>query len=88
MFGKRDRTRVILDWFTISYRDIWTAVGILALLVIAALAIWYYLFYESPPQAQALEAIRQAERSLNKATQTAGGSPTLRDGLGRAREEL
>ena len=88
MFGRRDKTRVILDWFTISYRDIWTAVGILALLVIAALAIWYYLFYESPPQAQALEAIRQAERSLNKATQAAGGSANLRSGLSRAREEL
>ena len=85
---KRDKTRFILDWFTISYRDIWTAVGILALLVVAALAIWYYVFYESPPAVRALEAIGQAERALNRATLVAEGKPHLREGLDNARQEL
>jgi hypothetical protein len=83
-----DKSRILLDWFTVSYRDIAIVIGILFALLVAALLIWYFVFYESPPAEQALQAIRTAESSLNKAFRAAKDHPGLGEGLNRAREEL
>ncbi len=65
---KTNQPTVILDWFTVSYRALFTSVIIL---IVAGGAGSYFaylkLFYEGSPKAEAREAINQAEDSLEKA---------------------
>jgi hypothetical protein len=68
--GKRqaDRPTIILDWFNVSYRALFTS---LLLLIVAGGAGSYYgylkIFYEGSPKAEARQAIDEAEESLEKA---------------------
>jgi hypothetical protein len=60
------KPRVLLDWFTVSYRSVAAAV----VLVIAALAVgaWYVFFFApSKPRQEAQEAISRAEDRLGEA---------------------
>ncbi|MGH9870381.1 MAG: FecR domain-containing protein [Candidatus Polarisedimenticolia bacterium] len=65
---KAEQPTVILDWFNVSYRALFTSIIIL----IAAGGVGSYyaylkLFYEGSPKAEARQAINQAEESLEKA---------------------
>src|SRR5262245_53278794 len=60
------KPRVLLDWFTVSYRS--AMLGITLLIVAILAAGWYFFFYApSRPRAEAVEAISRAEVRLAEA---------------------
>lgn len=60
------KPRVLLDWFTVSYRSV--VLGILLLVVALAGAGWYAFFYaKGKPREEAQEAISRAETRLAEA---------------------
>lgn len=63
-----DRPTIILDWFNVSYRALFTS---LLILITAGGAGSYYaylkIFYAGSPKAEARQAIDEAEESLEKA---------------------
>jgi FecR protein len=62
------RPKVILDWFTVSYRSV--VVGGVALTVALVAVGWYLLFYApSKPRAEASEAISRASERVEEAGQ-------------------
>jgi hypothetical protein len=57
------KPRVLLDWFTVSYRSV--AAGIVLLLAVLSGAGWYFFVYApSKPRQEAQEAISRAEERL------------------------
>jgi len=80
------KPRVILDWFTVSYRSV---AAVIVLLLAAILAGgWYWLFYApSKPRQEAQEAI---SRAVERMTEAAGYSATrhLDEVRGSARSAL
>jgi len=63
-----EKPTVILDWFNVSYRALFTAV--FTLLVVAGAGsyyLYYRIFYLGSPKAEARLAIDQAEETLDKA---------------------
>ncbi len=80
------RPRVLLDWFTVSYRSV--AAGVV-LLIVALLAVGWYLFFFAPskPRQEAQEAIVRAEKRLAEASRYAGADH-LDEVRGSARSAL
>ena len=68
MLPQQQKPRVILDWFTVSYRSVATGV---VLVVAAALAAGWYFFFYAPnkPRQEAKDAIARAEERLAEAWQ-------------------
>jgi hypothetical protein len=63
-----EKSAILLEWFNISYRTLYS-IGF-ALLVVVAAGSWFTyqkLFYEGSPRAEARLAINQAEQALDKA---------------------
>ena len=63
-----ERPAILLDWFNVSYRTLYS-IGF-ALLVVLAAGSWFTyqkFFYEGSPRAEARLAINQAEEALDKA---------------------
>jgi hypothetical protein len=57
------KPRVLLDWFTVSYRSV--AAGVVLLLALLSGAGWYFFVYApSKPRQEAQEAISRAEERL------------------------
>jgi ElaB/YqjD/DUF883 family membrane-anchored ribosome-binding protein len=80
------KPRVILDWFTVSYRSAATGVVLLVAAILAG--GWYWLFYApSKPRQEAQEAVSRAEERMAEA---AGYSATrqLDEVRGSARSAL
>jgi len=68
------RSGILLDWFTVSYRSI--ALGIVAIAVAlgaVGAGVYYKFFYEESPRTRAASAIAEAEDLLGKATAEAAG---------------
>ncbi|HZI94279.1 MAG TPA: FecR domain-containing protein [Patescibacteria group bacterium] len=63
-----EKSAILLDWFNVSYRTIFTTAFVI-LLVLGAGSYYAYLkfFYEGSPKAEARLAIDQAEEALDKA---------------------
>ncbi len=61
-----EKPRVILDWFTVSYRSVVTVVVLLIAAIVAA--GWYWLFYApSKPRQEAQNAIARAAERMAEA---------------------
>jgi len=66
MPAQPQKPRVLLDWFTVSYRSV--VAGIVILVLALAAAGWYVLFYApSKPREEAQEAIARAATRLAEA---------------------
>ncbi len=71
MASKPSKSNVILDWFTVTYRSVYLAVGALLLvLAVAGGSSYYVLVYR--PRAEAEAAILRASRRLAEAGQHRG----------------
>jgi ElaB/YqjD/DUF883 family membrane-anchored ribosome-binding protein len=69
---RAQRPKVLLDWFTISYRH--AVAGALLLVVGLVVAAWYYLQYApSRPRQEAQEAIVRADERLTEASRYPAG---------------
>ena len=80
------KPKILLDWFTVSYRSVASVVVLVLAAVLAA--GWYWLFYApSKPRQEAQEAI---SRAVERMTEAAGYSanPQLDDVRGSARAAL
>ncbi len=80
------KPRVILDWFTVSYRSVATVIVLLLSAILAG--GWYWLFYApSKPRQEAQEAI---SRAVERMSEAAGYSatPHLDEVRGSARSAL
>ena len=63
MPAQQQKTNVLLDWFTVSYRSV--AAGVVLVIALAVAAGWYFFFYApSKPRQAAQEAISLAEERL------------------------
>jgi len=68
MPARRERPRIILDWFNVSYRSVVLA-GLLAVGALVA-GGWYLISYApSKPRGEALDAIHRAQDKLDEASQ-------------------
>ena len=66
------RSGILLDWFTVSYRSIVTwVVALVAVIGLAGAGIYYKFFYEESPRTRAASAISEAESLLGRATEEA-----------------
>ncbi len=66
MSAPKQKTNVLLDWFTVTYRSV--AVGIVLLIGALVAAGWYvFLYAPSKPRQEASEAIARAEERLAEA---------------------
>jgi hypothetical protein len=68
MTNNTEKPSVLLDWFNVSYRTLFTMV--FAVLLVGGVGAYYAyikVFYEGSPKEEALNAINQAEGSLEKA---------------------
>jgi len=84
-----DKQKIILDWVTISYREILGAILVLILGLGAAVALWYVYFRAHDPKEIAATEIRVAERGLGRAASVVPPErEDLAGNLSRAREEL
>jgi hypothetical protein len=80
------KPRVLLDWFTVSYRT--ALAGVLLLIAGLAAAGWLIFFYEpSKPRQEAQEAIARAEERMAEASRYPA-SDRLDDVRGSARSAL
>jgi len=80
------KPRVLLDWFTVSYRSV--AVGVVLLIAVLVTAGWYAFFYApSKPRQEAQDAIVRAEERLAEAAHFAATSH-LDEVRGSARSAL
>ena len=59
------RSRIVLDWFTVSYRSAFLA-GLAVLLILAAV-VWWLGFAPTGDRADAAEAIRRAGEKVAEA---------------------
>lgn len=86
MPAKPQKPRVLLDWFTVSYRSV--VVGVLLLIAALVTAGWY-LFFFSPgrPRQEAQDAISRAQERLTEATRYAA-TDRLDEVRGSARSAL
>jgi hypothetical protein len=64
--ARQQKSQIILDWITVSYRTVWLLGGGLALLVAALLTYWVY-FAGARPRTEAADAIARAEERLQEA---------------------
>ena len=63
---KHQKSNVLLDWFTVSYRSV--AAGVLLVVALLLAAGWYFFSYApSKPRQEAQEAINLAEERLAEA---------------------
>jgi hypothetical protein len=79
------KPRIVLDWFTVSYRSVFLA-G-LAVLLVAAAAVWWIWLAPSGDRREAQEAIRRASDKVAEAS-TYPAAPRLDEFRGSARVAL
>jgi hypothetical protein len=69
---RAQRPKVLLDWFTVSYRHV--VAGVVLLVVLAVAAAWYYFQYApSRPRQAAQEAIVRADERITEASRYPAG---------------
>lgn len=61
----RPKSRILLDWFTISYRSL--ALSGLAVIAVAAVAVWWFVFAPSDAAREAQAALERAGERLAEA---------------------
>ena len=66
MPNRQPKSRILLDWFTVSYRTV--VVGGVGILAAAALLVWWLWFAPSGARAEALDAIHRAEDKVAEAS--------------------
>ncbi len=59
------RSRIVLDWFNVSYRSV--ILGSIAVAALAAVGVWYYVGRAGGPREDAREAIARASDRLTEA---------------------
>ncbi len=68
MAAQRQKSKIVLDWFTVTYRSLGLAVvGIVAAAVVGVGVYWFF-FAGAGPRAEAQEAIARASARLSEAT--------------------
>ncbi|MBZ5637888.1 MAG: hypothetical protein LAO51_03930 [Acidobacteriia bacterium] len=65
---QRQKSKVVLDWFNVTYRSLGLAAAVVTALAAVALAAYWFYFAGAGPKAEAEEAIGRAASRLSEAS--------------------
>lgn len=85
MSRPRPKTNVLLDWFTVSYRN--AALAVVGVVAVAAVLVWWFYFAPSGLEREVAEVIRRAEERLAEAS-SYPSAPRVEEFRGGARTAL
>jgi hypothetical protein len=68
MTQQRQKSKVVLDWFNVTYRSLGLTVAVVIALAVAGIAAYWFFFASVAPRTEAEEAIARASARLSEAS--------------------